>query len=80
MAANQRHITHNPGGGWDVRSPGRERSSGHFERKAEAERRGREILENAGGGELVVHDQHGRIIDSDTVPPGRDPFPPRDRR
>jgi hypothetical protein len=80
MTRNERHVTRSPGGGWDVRAPGATRSSGHFERKAEAEDRVREILGNAGGGELVIHDQHGRIIDSDTVPPGHDPFPPRDRR
>jgi Uncharacterized protein conserved in bacteria (DUF2188) len=80
MPTNQRHVTHNPTGGWDVRAPGADRSSGHFERKTDAEHRGREILGKDGGGELVIHDQNGRIIDSDTVPPGHDPFPPRDRR
>jgi hypothetical protein len=28
----------------------------------------------------VIHRPDGRIRDSDTIPPGRDPFPPRDKR
>ena len=80
MPRNERHIVPNPDGGWDVRSPGSERSSGHFERQSDAIDRAREILQNDGGGEAVIHNREGRIRDSDTVPPGGDPFPPRDRR
>lgn len=46
----------------------------------EAEQRAKEILRNAGGGEAVIHDRQGQIRDSDTVPPARDPFPPRDTK
>ena len=46
--------------------------------KAAAETRAREIVRNAGGGEVVIHGIHGRIQDSDTIPQGNDPFPPRD--
>jgi hypothetical protein len=28
----------------------------------------------------VIHDRRNLIRDSDTVAPGRDPYPPRDRR
>ncbi|HUF07435.1 MAG TPA: DUF2188 domain-containing protein [Candidatus Binatia bacterium] len=38
------------------------------------------ILERGGGGELTIHGRDGRIRDSDTVPPGRDPHPPKDRK
>lgn len=37
-------------------------------------------LGDSGGGELVTHGTDGKIRDSDTVPPGHDPFPPRDQR
>jgi hypothetical protein len=73
-----RHVVRNPEGGWDVKKPHAERSSGHFDRQADAERRARDILRNQGGGELVTHGEDGRIRDSDTVPPANDPFPPRD--
>ncbi|MFN3256916.1 MAG: DUF2188 domain-containing protein [Ilumatobacter sp.] len=32
------------------------------------------------GGEVRIHGKDGRIRDSDTVAPGRDPNPPRDTR
>jgi len=80
MPANQRHIVRSPGGGWDVKKPGAERSSGHFELQSEAIGRAKEILGRAGGGEAVIHGRNNQIRDSDTVPPGNDPFPPRDRR
>jgi hypothetical protein len=76
----QRHVVRNPKGGWDVKKPGGSRSSGHFDTQAEAEARAKEILRNSGGGEAVIHGEDGRIRDSDTVPPGRDPNPPKDTR
>jgi hypothetical protein len=80
MPRNERHVVPNPGGGWDIKKPGSDRSSGHTDRKSDAIDRGRQIVRNSGGGELVIHDQQGRIIDSDTVAPGNDPNPPRDRK
>jgi hypothetical protein len=77
MARNERHVVPNSGGGWDVVKPGASRASGHFDRQSEAVDRAREILVNNGGGELVTHRPNGQIRDSDTIPPGNDPFPPR---
>ncbi|MEV5360559.1 DUF2188 domain-containing protein [Micrococcus luteus] len=74
---NARHVVPNEGGGWDVRKPGASRSSGHFDTQSAAVDRAREILRNDGGGELRTHGRDGRIRDSDTIPPGNDPFPPR---
>jgi hypothetical protein len=42
--------------------------------------RAREIVHNAGGGEVKIHGRDGRIRDSDTVAPGNDPNPPRDKK
>jgi hypothetical protein len=33
-----------------------------------------------GGGEVKIHGTDGKIRDSRTVPPGNDPFPPRDKK
>jgi len=79
MPRNERHVVPNPTGGWDVEGPNAERASSHHETQAEAIDRAREIVHNSGGGELVIHGEDGRIRDSDTVPPGNDPFPPRDK-
>lgn len=46
----------------------------------DAERAGRADLRQTGGGELTIQGRDGRIRDSDTVAPGHDPRPPRDRR
>jgi hypothetical protein len=77
--ANQRHVVSNPNGGWDVEAPNSERASSHHATQAEAIDRARQIVHNSGGGEMVIHGRDGRIRDSDTVPPGHDPFPPRDK-
>lgn len=79
MPRNQRHVVPNPEGGWDVRKPHAQRSSGHFDRQSDAEARAKEILGNAGGGEAVVHNRRGQIRDSDTVTPGHE-GPGRDTR
>ncbi|MEP7345619.1 MAG: DUF2188 domain-containing protein [Gemmatimonadaceae bacterium] len=37
------------------------------------------MLRNQGGGELTVKGKDGRIRSKDTIPPGNDPNPPKDR-
>ena len=44
-----------------------------------AEQAAREMLLNQGGGELTVKGLDGKIRSKDTIPPGNDPNPPRDR-
>lgn len=78
--ANRRHVVPSPQGGWDVKKDGATRSSGHFDTQRAAESRAREIVRRAGGGEVTTHGTDGRIRDSDTVPPGHDPYPPKDRK
>lgn len=80
MSKKNRHVVPNPHGGWDVKAPGAGRASSHHRTQADAERRAKEIVGNLGGGEVRIHGRDGRIRDSDTVPPGNDPHPPRDTR
>ena len=68
------HVVPNPGGGWDVRRGGGERSSGHFETKSAAVDRGREISRNQST-ELRIHNRDGKIASSDSH--GNDPHPPK---
>jgi Uncharacterized protein conserved in bacteria (DUF2188) len=75
-----RDVVPNPDGGWDVKKPGAERASAHRDTQGEAINRGRQIVGNDGGGELRIHGRNGQIRDSDTIPPGNDPNPPKDRR
>lgn len=77
---NSRHVVQNPNGGWDVKKPDASRASRHYDTQAEAINGGRRMLHNDGGGELRIHGRDGRIRDSDTIPPGHDPNPPKDQR
>lgn len=75
-----RDVVPHDDGKWAVTKPNAERVSGIFDRQSDAIERAREIVGNAGGGEVRIHGRDGRIRDSDTVPHGNDPFPPRDKK
>lgn len=67
-------------GKWYVKREGAGRVSGYYDTQAEAEKAAKEMSANSGGGEVRIHSPKGPIRDSDTVPPGNDPYPPRDRK
>ena len=73
-------VSPDEGGGYRVTRPGAKRASVIEPTKAKAEQRAKEIIRRAGGGEVPFKDNRGRITDSDTVKPGNDPFPPRDKK
>jgi len=77
---NNRHVVPSKNGGWDVKKPGSRRASAHTSTQKEAQDRAREIVHNAGGGEVRIHGRDGKIRDSDTIAPGNDPNPPRDTK
>lgn len=70
---NDRHVVPNADGGWDVVKPGSERVSAHKDTQADAIDRAREIVGNAGGGEVNIHGRNGQIRAKDTIDPGNDP-------
>jgi hypothetical protein len=70
---NNRHVVPNPDGGWDVVKPNAQRASSHHDTQADAIDRGRQIVGNAGGGELNIHNRNGAIRAKDTIDPGNDP-------
>jgi hypothetical protein len=73
-------MVRNPAGGWDVKKPGADRASSHHVTQGDAERRAKDIVRGAGGGEVSIHGRDGRIRDKDTVAPGNDPSPPKDTK
>lgn len=77
---NRRIVGPHPDGGWQVKAPKADRASSRLPTQAAAIERAREILTHIGGGELTIQNEQGRIRDSDTVPPGPDPNPPKDRK
>ena len=74
-----RYVTKHPRG-WAVKAGGGKRASSVHETQREAERAAKRTVGNLGGGEVRIQDRTGRWRDSDTVPPGNDPNPPRDRK
>lgn len=66
--------------GWAVKKPGAERASSIHDTQQEAERSAKSTVANLGGGEVRIQGRDGQWRDSDTVPPGNDPMPPRDRK
>lgn len=80
MASERRHVVPNPKGGWDIKKPGSARASDHKDTQKDAISRARDIVKNSGGGEVRIHGRDGQIRDSDTIAPGNDPNPPRDKK
>lgn len=69
---NDRHVVKHDDG-WAVVKEDHQRPSAVTHTQAEAIDRAREIIHNAGGGELVVHGENGKIRAKDTIAPGNDP-------
>lgn len=74
------HVSGNRSVGYQVKREGAQRPSGHFDTKSEAERVAKDRAHTSGGGEVRLHGPNGRIIDSDTVKPAKDPCPPKDTK
>lgn len=75
-----RHVVRTEDGRWAVKAPGSQRASSVSSTQREAIAKARDTVSKEGGGEVRIHGRDGRIRDSDTIKPGRDPNPPRDRR
>lgn len=79
MSKNDRFVVKHPEG-WAVKGPGADRASSVHHTQAKAEAVAKQIVHNAGGGEVRVQGRDGKWRDSDTVAPGNDPNPPRDKK
>jgi len=73
--SNQHVVTHN--GSWAVRGSGNEKVTSIHSTQSEAIRSAREIAIN-NKSEVVIHDRHGKIRDSDSY--GKDSNPPKDKK
>jgi len=64
------HVTPSAKGGWSVVNPsGGERS--HHRTQKDAIDGAREIIKNAGGGEINIYGKDGRIRDKNTIKPDK---------
>lgn len=64
---------------WVNKRTDADRAGSVHETQAEAEQAARDMLHASGGGELITTGVDGRIRSKDTISPGNDPCPPRDR-
>ena len=79
MSDHDRTVSKRPDGTWANKKDGNENASSVHDTQRDAIESAREMLKNAGGGELKVKNEGGQIRSKDTIAPGNDPFPPRDR-
>lgn len=77
--SNDRYVVRQ-GDKWAVKAGNAKRASSLHDTQGAAERHAKEIVRNQGGGEVRIQNRRGQFRDSDTVAPGNDPHPPKDRR
>lgn len=76
---NDRIVFRNKDGDWVNKRVDADRAGSLHETQHDAESAARETLRHSGGGELITKGIDGRIRSKDTIAPGHDPNPPRDR-
>jgi len=74
-----RTIYQHPDGTWANKRNDASRASSLHDTQRDAARAGSKMLKNQGGGELTIKGTDGKIRSKDTIPPGHDPNPPRDK-
>jgi len=79
MNRNDQTVSRRPDGSWSNKKDGSSRAGSLHETQREAIDAARDMLVNSGGGELKVQGVDGKIRSKDTIPPGNDPNPPKDR-
>ena len=79
MAKSGRSVFQRPNGDWVNKRNDADRAGSVHQTQREAWDNARQMMRNEGGGELTVMGRGGKIVSKDTIPPARDPLPPRDR-
>lgn len=76
---NDRIVYQRTDGTWVNKRLDAEKASGLHPTQGDAAREAKQMLENSGGGELIIKGRDGKIRSKDTIAPGNDPLPPRDK-
>jgi hypothetical protein len=76
---HDRTVSKRPDGSWADKRNDADRASGVHKTQREAIDAARDGLRKSGGGELIVKGEGGKIRSKDTIHPGNDPNPPKDR-
>ncbi|MEP6911858.1 MAG: DUF2188 domain-containing protein [bacterium] len=79
MSKEDRIIYQREDGKWVNKKLESEKASGLHETQGNAAAQAKQMLQNAGGGELIIKGRDGKIRSKDTIAPGNDPNPPKDK-
>jgi hypothetical protein len=79
MAGIDRTVYKTDDGKWANKRNDSNRASSIHDTQGDAEEAARENLKNQGGGELTTQGRDGKFRSKDTIPPGNDPNPPKDK-
>ncbi len=74
-----RTVSQRPDGSWENKRNDADKASSLHQTQKEAIQKAREMLKKQGGGELTTKGRDGKIRSKDTIPPGNDPLPPKDK-
>lgn len=74
-----RTVSKRPDGQWANKRNDATRATSLHPTQSAAEKAARTQLKQQGGGELTTKGENGKIRSKDTISPGRDPNPPRDK-
>lgn len=79
--SKDRTVYRRPDGTWVNKRNDSGRASSLHDTQKDALDTAKEMLRNQGGGEVTIQGMdQGRFRDKDTVPPGNDPCPPKDKK
>ena len=79
MPKNDRTVFRRKDGTWVNKKNDSDKASSLHPTQGEATDAANTMLKNQGGGELIIKGLDGKIRSKDTVPPGNDPNPPKDK-
>lgn len=79
MSRNDRIVYRRPDGTWVNKLAKGDKASSLHQTQGDANVAAKEMLKNQGGGELTIKGLDGQIRSKDTIAPGNDPFPPKDK-
>ena len=73
---SDRNVYRRSDGTWVNKRVDSDRASSLHDTQADAYAKAREMSERAGGGEITISGVNGQFREKNTIPPGRDSFPP----
>ena len=79
MTNKDRTVYRRNDGTWVNKRNDSDKASSLHTTQKDAENAAKEMLRDQGGGELTIQGTNGRFRSKDTIPPGNDPNPPKDK-